>query len=52
MARRYGFGIFVGCECCVNTGWMTTCLDRAGITEADRAERAEYSVSCNDVKLC
>lgn len=31
---------------------MVACLDRAGITEPDGAESAEYSVSCNHVKLC
>jgi hypothetical protein len=31
---------------------ITTFLNRPGITEADRAERDEYSVSCSDVKFC
>lgn len=44
MAKGSGFGIFGGCEYWVNTGWMTTCLNRAGITEADRVEQDKFSV--------
>lgn len=51
-ANGFGFGIFVRCECWINSEWMIADLNRAGITEPDRVERDKCSLFYNHVKLC